>query len=608
MDYLYRFSLSTQESIAILFIASIILLALALIQRTRANNAKKKEKQFFKISSELTDDSLIVFSKNYQVQFANNAIKKYIYAKEGDSLKTMKAPPMFKIRDELLSISSLLDKYTDKAFNNTIFITDAILKNETQDMPVNLRLNSFSNKRGKKPTHIGMSIFDISNKLKLSKIHYQNISTKLPNQNRAIADIGLMVNKMHSSNKKFAVIIMNIDNFSELIGLFGYQQFLYAISSIAKYFQKISEELDLSLYHMTGNHFLILIPDIQTEKDALSLIEKFKSDSMRLLYTNNTNIYFTISSGVSIYPNSQIQDLLNDAYRALAKAVSQGSGHSVVFHPEAINTDKESPIEYKDLRAALENKQLTMYYQPIRETDTKSIIGAEALMRWIHPTKGFISPDIFIPIAEKTGFINELGKFATTSVIEQLGKWNKLGFKKIQVAINLSLRELENTDQHEYISNLLEKHKVRASQIKIEVTENTAMHNQKNSHIQFTKLKAHGIEISLDDFGTGHSSFSLLMSFPINTVKIDKSFILDIAFNKDHQVIVKAMIAMVHALGMKVIAEGIEDIKAVELLEKYKCDYIQGYYYGKPMPVFEFQELIRTSRQERNNNQILEIN
>ena len=583
-------------------------MALYLMQVTKTKLLQTKAKYFLNISSKLTDNPMAVFSSKHIVVSANHAIRTYIYVKNGDSLKDIKNLPMIKIDEQWLSITDLINTYIEKSFENTIFITDAVLGLEGNSSPVNIRLHSFSNKTGRKAKYLAMAIFDITNKLEISKIHYQNTTTGLPNHNKALADIGLMTDKMQASNKKFAIIVISIDNFPELISILGYQQSLSAISSIAKYFQKASHELGLSLYHMTSNNFLIIAPDIQSEKDALSIIEKFKSDSMRLLYINNTNIYFTISSGVSLYPNSQIQDLLNDAYRALAKATSQGSGHSVVFYPEAINTDKESPIEYKDLRAALENKQLTMYYQPIRETDTKSIIGAEALMRWIHPTKGFISPDIFISIAEKTGFINELGKFATASVIEQLGKWNKLGFKKIQVAINLSLRELENTNQHEYISNLLEKHKVRASQIKIEVTENTAMNNQKNSHIQFAKLKAHDIEISLDDFGTGYSSFSLLMSFPINTVKIDKSFILDIAFNKDHQVIVKAMIAMVHALGMKVIAEGIEDIKAVELLEKYKCDYIQGYYYGKPMPVFEFQELIRTSRQERNNNQTLEIN
>ena len=412
-----------------------------------------------------------------------------------------------------------------------------------------------------------------------------------------MADIGLMANKMLSSDRKFAVAIISIDHFLEIISTVGYIESLKMVSSIGKYLQKVSLQNNLRLYHMTSNNFLLLIPNLETVEECRETVERYKADCEELLHNKNTHLQFTISAGISLYPRNAIENLINNAYHALAQATKQGLGYTVLADADDKGKKRPVSIEYSEIKKALETEEFMLYYQPIYRTSDHSIVSADALIRWKHPIKGIISPAHFLPLVEKTGFMKPLSEYVAREAIKQLATWNTLGFKKIQLAINLSMREFETADYPTLLETLLEKNRVNTSQLKVEITENIAMANESYSTAQFAKLKNLGIDISLDDFGTGYSSFSMLESFPIDTVKIDKSFITDMITNPDHYTIVKAMIAMTHALGIKVIAEGIENKPTMAALQELDCDYIQGYYLGKPMPVFEFQELIRSKEQ-----------
>jgi EAL domain-containing protein (putative c-di-GMP-specific phosphodiesterase class I) len=369
------------------------------------------------------------------------------------------------------------------------------------------------------------------------------------------------------------------------------------VSTIGKYLQKVSHQSNLQLYHMTSNNFLLLIPDIATAEDGRKLVDRYKADCEQLLHNKNTSLQFTISSGISFYPDNHIEHLINSAYHALSLATEQGLGYTVIAAADQVKKKEPRRIEYSEIKKALELEQFTLYYQPIYKGSSHTVVSAEALIRWEHPTKGVIPPGQFLPLIEKTGFMKSMSEYVTREAVRQLATWNSLGFRKIQLAINLSIREFEAEDYPRLLSTLLEKNKVDTSQFKVEITENIAMTNEIYSTAQFTELKKLGIGISLDDFGTGYSSFSMLESFPIDTVKIDRGFVTDMAQNKDHYTIVKSMIAMTHALGMKVIAEGIENKVTLTALQELGCDYMQGYYLGKPMPAFEFQELIRSDRQ-----------
>jgi EAL domain-containing protein (putative c-di-GMP-specific phosphodiesterase class I) len=588
---------------SIIFILLIAAVVLYFFQLHKTSSFSKRKKRLLDVSSRLIDHPVIIFSDSYQVICANDQVQKYIKIRRGDSIKEISSLPFIRIENVWKTLEELIDIYK-KTAKETLYLTEVRIKTNTEeDRPVNIHISGSCVEESIQ--YIGIAIFDISNQLELSKIHYQNTTTGLPNHNKAIADIGLMANKMLAADKKFAVAIISIDHFLEVISTIGYSQSLTMISTIGKYLQKVSHQSNLQLYHMASNNFLLLIPDIATAEDGRKLVDRYKADCEQLLHNKNTSLQFTISSGISFYPDNHIEHLINSAYHALSLATEQGLGYTVIAAADQVKKKEPRRIEYSEIKKALELEQFTLYYQPIYKGSNHTVVSAEALIRWEHPTKGVIPPGQFLPLVEKTGFMKSMGKYVTREAVRQLATWNSLGFRKIQLAINLSIREFEAEDYPRLLSTLLEKNKVDTSQFKVEITENIAMTNEIYSTAQFIELKKLGIGISLDDFGTGYSSFSMLESFPIDTVKIDRSFVTDMAQNKDHYTIVKSMIAMTHALGMKVIAEGIENKVTLTALQELGCDYMQGYYLGKPMPAFEFQELIRSDRQAPEADEII---
>jgi len=586
---------------AILFSLTIIFSVLFFMQKKKTLHTKHMIDEFFEISTELADQALLVFDDKYKIIFISDDMDLYIDARKGDKLKNLKHPSVVKTDKGWIGIDEYIQYILKSDPEDTVFIEKAHLKIEKREKTVSIRISPFGEKDLGRGTFAGISIFDIHSKIKITDMHYINPISGLPNHNKALADIGLLSSKMAEEKKKFSIVIMSIDNFPELASILGYNKASMALTKIAKHLNEAAKQYELQLYQMPANNFLFVAPNVDNEKEIFDLVVILKQNiNDTLLKTNKINLHFTLSSGISIFHNNSVSELMDNSYKALASAIKQGAGYSVVAENKSKKIEKEakSSISHNDIKKALEDKEFVMYYQPVYDLKKDVVIGAEALVRWIHPTKGIIMPDDFIPISEETGFISEIGKFTLTAVIEQLSVWKKLGFKKVQIAINMSLRELESENPSDFIKALLIKNKIDSKQLKIEITENVATHDDKNSLQEFKKLKALNIDISLDDFGTGYSSFSMLEQFPIDTVKIDKSFVLDIVKNKNHQSIVKAMIAMIHAMGMKVIAEGVEDGKSMELLQEYDCDYIQGYFKGKPMPAFEYQQLIRSDEQE----------
>ncbi len=591
--------------LSIIAIFSLIIYVIYRHHKSQTRILQDRKERILDISSKLIDHPVMIFSDTHQVVCANDQIQKFIKVQRGDTIEDISQLPLFLIEREEKSLIDLLNLYREKAVNDVLYLTNVTLKNQNEERAVSLRISGSGGE--KHAAYIGIAIFDITEQLELSKIHYQNTTTGLPNHNKAMADIGLMAHRYSPSNKRFAVAVISVDNFLEIISIVGYKESLRVISLIARYLQGVAVKNNFRLYHVTSNNFLLIIPDVHTIQESNILVEKYKTDCEALLHSNNANLHYTISSGISIYPDNGIENLVNSAYKALLLAKRQGLGYTMVAQSDMENREANSPVKYSEIKRALEQEEFTLYYQPIYDTKKGVVVSAESLIRWVHPTKGIIPPGLFLPLVEKTGFMKQLGEFVAKQAIEQLAIWKKLGFRDIEVSINLSLREFETMDYPLLLDTLLHNNLINTSQLKVEVTENIAMVNEKYSATQFAKLKKLGIGISLDDFGTGYSSFSMLESFPIDTLKIDRSFISDMPKNRDHQTIVKAMIAMAHSLGIKVIAEGIEEKKTADILKEFGCDYMQGYHLGRPMPVFEFQELIRSNSQVSNTDDIIAL-
>jgi len=593
-------SLSFGSSILIMAIFSLLLFFLYLYKFKRIHSQLNEQQEIFSLYTSITDHPIIIFSEENTLLYSNDAFEKAFQVKA-----TTDDPPMFRTHytwESAIELSSLHDKAPN---NGLLSFTNVQMKiaDKIEDIDIEIKKHPLT-KKGESSI-IGIAIHKRASKTEVPTQHYTNTLSGLPNYNQAIADIGILTGKTSVSKQKFIVAIMSIDTPLKITTLIGYDHLQEIIIYLARYLESIKEENNFSVYHMNNNHFILLLPEVDSDRKGVDLIEKHKTDCENLLHHKETHIQFTISTGIAIYPYNK-SHLIDVAYTALLTSKDQGVGYTTVAKPDRmINTPEKAPIEYSDIKYALEADQFTVYYQPIFDLEKNVLAGAEALIRWIHPEKGLIPPGLFLPIVEKTGFMKLLSEFVASKIIQQLSTWKKLGFRKIQVAINLSMREFESEDYYLLLKDLLQKHQISASQLKVEITENVAMFNEEYSLSQFKKLEELGIQISLDDFGTGYSSFSMLEAFPINTLKLDRSFVYDMTQNADHYNIVKAMIAMAHSLNIKVIAEGIEDQETANALKLLHADYVQGYYFGKPMPIFEFQELIRQKKQESSSGEVI---
>jgi EAL domain-containing protein (putative c-di-GMP-specific phosphodiesterase class I) len=253
------------------------------------------------------------------------------------------------------------------------------------------------------------------------------------------------------------------------------------------------------------------------------------------------------------------------------------------------------------MQQALNDGVFEVYYQPIVDVQTERLVSMEALVRWPHPTEGFVSPAEFIPIAERTGLILPLGEYVLRAVCQQISCWNHRGIGGFRVAVNLSARQFEN-NVPDMVGGIIRETGISPLSLALEITEGIAMKNVDQNIRMLKELRALGLSISIDDFGTGYSSLAYLKRFPLNTLKIDRSFIQDITQNTDDQEITRAIIAMGQNLGLKVLAEGVETERQVTILRDSGCDYIQGYYYSRPLPASQLANYLKQENILRRGN------
>jgi len=273
--------------------------------------------------------------------------------------------------------------------------------------------------------------------------------------------------------------------------------------------------------------------------------------------------------------------------------MGEKSNHNHEIHSQNVNRNTSTLEKYnlsKSLCHAIDNNELLLHYQPKIDGKAGELIGMEALVRWQHPEKGLLYPSVFIPSAEETGLIKYLDEWVLNRACNQLKSWQKLGYDKIRLSVNLSAWHFKDQHLPDIINNVLTKTGIDASYLELEITETIAMENLQYTANILRKLIEMGVNISIDDFGTGYSSLNYLKHFPINYLKIDQSFIADISADKNTRSIVKAIIEVAHALNLKVIAEGIETKEQLELLRGLGCDELQGFYISKPLPVEEAEK------------------
>ena len=390
---------------------------------------------------------------------------------------------------------------------------------------------------------------------------------------------------LHSAireNKKLSLFFIDIDNFKEINDTLGHFSGDRLLKQVALRLQGVVRQSD-TLARLGGDEFAILLPNINAKEDVHTVLHKIQNAFLTPFVLEGLKLEVQASIGVTVSPeHGKDVDSLMQRSDVAMYAAKQDNKRFTIYSTEL---DKHSPHRLTlmgELRQAIENDELVLHFQPKIDAKSNHIIGVEALVRWQHTQHGFMPPDDFIPLAERTSLIKPLSVWVLKRALNQTMKWHNSGLK-LTVAINLSPTTLLDTDLPDIITGILAVHSLPPQYITLEITEGSIIKDPDRAMEILIRLTDMGMKISIDDFGTGYSSLAYLKKMPASEIKIDKSFVMDMLDNENDAVIVRSIIDLGHNLGMKVVAEGVEDEETNVQLKSLGCDVLQGYYFSKPL-------------------------
>ncbi|PXW91130.1 PAS domain S-box-containing protein/diguanylate cyclase (GGDEF)-like protein [Nitrosomonas sp. Nm84] len=407
--------------------------------------------------------------------------------------------------------------------------------------------------------------------------------TGLPNRRLIIHRLNQLIEVAKKSGQRVAVIFLDLDDFKKINDSMGHESGDELIVNIAGRINAILRTNDM-LGRFGGDEFIILMENLDDIASIQQLMGRIKDLFSKSCQIRNRNFPISASMGVAVYPDDGDTPSLLIRSADTAMYYSKKNGRNTyTFHTKSMNQIAEYRLKLEEqLNKALGLGEFKVFYQPQVDIVSRKIIGFEALIRWHNSELGEVSPDEFIPLAEQTDLIIQIGQFVLDQALMQLSIWQKTQDQSLKMAVNFSPRQFYDPLLFATIQNALAKHKLSANSLDVEITEGLLM--SKNSYVfdTLTSLRECNIMITMDDFGTGYSSLSYLNRYPFNMIKIDRSFIKSITTDTQSQHLVRSIITMAHGIGYKVIAEGVEDADQLNILSRYKCDYAQGYYFGKP--------------------------
>jgi diguanylate cyclase (GGDEF)-like protein len=421
--------------------------------------------------------------------------------------------------------------------------------------------------------------------------------TNLPNRLLFTDRLEHAINRStRESGYQFAVCFLDLDRFKNINDSYGHQVGDNLLIKVAERLSHVLRPAD-SVARIGGDEFTFLLDDIEGLREAVFISERILSSLTSPFVTDIGELYVNASIGVCLSNNvySKAEDMLRDADIALYRAKDSGRGRVDIFNKDMHEKAKQVMQMENDLRFAIEKKQFEVYYQPVVDISKNCIYGYEALLRWKHPELGFISPEIFIPVAEDTGLINDIGSWVMKQACSSVRDWN-LEFGNSHpfcLAVNLSGKQLVQTDIVENIKNILMDTRFNPKLLHCEVTETAVIINREKSGKVIDELQEMGIEISVDDFGKGYSSLTYLHEFDFDTLKIDKDFVQDMGEKGKGRQLVKTMMLLARDFEMNLIAEGVEESDQLNRLKAMGCKFIQGYYFSKPLPAGEIHKLLQ---------------
>jgi EAL domain-containing protein (putative c-di-GMP-specific phosphodiesterase class I) len=344
--------------------------------------------------------------------------------------------------------------------------------------------------------------------------------------------------------------------------------------------------------------FALIFKPVEEKQDVANIAQNILDIVSQGMIVKDCEVYVTASMGIGLYPGDGTDgdEMLKNAYIAMYQSQQKGGNNYHFYNAKNDNFFINTLLQESSLRHALKSSEFEIYYQPQIEIKTGKIIGAEALVRWNHPERGRVSPGEFIPMAEEMGLIAPLGEWVLETACRQTKTWQRAGLPLLRVAVNVSARQFERKNFPERVREILTETDLDPKCLELELTESLVLQDEIAAAKAFTVWKDQGIRIAIDDFGTGYSSLSYPKRFPFDAIKIDRSFIRDIADDHQNAAITIAIIQMAHCMNMTVVAEGVENKQELDFLCEHECDEIQGYLFSQPLPRAEFEALLKSDK------------
>ena len=408
-----------------------------------------------------------------------------------------------------------------------------------------------------------------------------DLLTRLPNRRLLHDRLAQAIRAAHDQNTSVALLVIDLDRFKEVNDTFGHQ---YGDILLQQIGARLTERLDPRdmVARLGGDEFAVLLPDADPERaERVARMLLYALDRSFSIGDSSVDVGGSIGIAVSPEHGGDADTLLRRADVAMYVAKRSASG-CAIYSP---NQDQHSPDRLAmvgQLRRAIESDELLLLYQPKLSLETRQCVGVEALVRWHHPQRGVIPPDQFIPVAEQTGLIKAVSQWVLNEAMRQAREWLNAGIE-LPIAVNLSMRDLHDPDLPQMVAGMLQRWAVPPSLLVVEITENGLMADPTRALQCITALRLMNIRIAIDDFGTGYSSLAYLKRLPVDELKIDRSFVRELATDEDDQAIVRSTIGLGHDLGLTIVAEGIEDRRTWDRLRRLGCDVAQGYFIGRPM-------------------------
>jgi diguanylate cyclase (GGDEF)-like protein len=424
-----------------------------------------------------------------------------------------------------------------------------------------------------------------NNRRMLHHMAYNDSLTGLPNRSFFEKEVIKLIEDAMNTKLNFTLVYLDIDDFKHINDTLGHNIGDCYIKHTGAILARTIKKPHI-VARLGGDEFAILLYDVCKTSEITSTLDLVLGAIRKPWDKDGKSYFVSVSMGVAVYPDHgrNFTALMQNIDIAMFHRKENGKDGYTIYEPSMANSSLNFIQMSNQLRKAINQQEFQLYYQPQYNLESGEIIGVEALIRWLHPEKGFISPMEFIPFSEKTGFIVPISEWVFETACKQKAEWNKVGHKEIKMAINLSGYMITEDGLIDQIKSLIETYNLNPNEIELEVTETAVMTRLDKAKLQLQALKELGVSIALDDFGTGYSSLTYLQTLPFDILKIDREFIKNVAKEDEERYIFKAIVELAHNLDLQVVAEGVETIEQNLFLQNHKCDIGQGYYFSRPIP------------------------